>query len=253
MSDGAGLTPWFHPLRSSPRPALRLYCFPHAGGGPPAFRGWPRGLPEAIDVSVLQLPGRGARLREAPVRRLTWLADVLAEVLSLESGPFAFFGHSLGGLVAYVLTRRLRRDGRPGPRVLVVAACRAPHLPDPEEPLHALPEPAFRKALGRLHGTPPDVLANDELMQLLLPALRADFELIETYQYGPEPPLDCPVVAMGGLGDRQVSADELQAWKVHAGQGFSVHMFPGDHFFLQSTESTVLAALGQELRQGGPL
>jgi medium-chain acyl-[acyl-carrier-protein] hydrolase len=128
-----------------------------------------------------------------------------------------------------------------------VSGCRAPQIPAPRPPIHALPEPAFLDELRRLNGTPETVLENAELMQLLLPVLRADFALLETYVYTPKPPLDYPISAFGGLQDREVSCDELEAWREQTSAAFSLQMLPGDHFFLNSARSLLLQSLSQKL------
>jgi medium-chain acyl-[acyl-carrier-protein] hydrolase len=128
-------------------------------------------------------------------------------------------------------------------------AHRAPQVPDPDAPIHALPNPEFLQELRRFNGTPEAVLENAELMQLLLPTLRADFAVVETYAYTPEQPLDCPITAFGGLDDREVSGDELEAWREQTNASFVLKMFPGDHFFLDSAKPLLLQSLSQKLHQ----
>jgi medium-chain acyl-[acyl-carrier-protein] hydrolase len=132
---------------------------------------------------------------------------------------------------------------------LFVSAHRAPQVPDPDAPIHALPNPEFLQELRRYNGTPEAVLENAELMQLLLPTLRADFAVVETYAYTPEQPLDCPITAFGGLDDREVSSDELEAWREQTNASFVLKMFPGDHFFLDSAKPLLLQSLSQKLHQ----
>jgi medium-chain acyl-[acyl-carrier-protein] hydrolase len=153
----------------------------------------------------------------------------------------------MGGLVSFELARLLRKKYGKSPVHLFISGYRAPQVPDPDPPIHDLPEPEFLEALRRLNGTPEVVLGNTELMQILLPALRADFAVIETYAYTPESPLACPITAFGGLQDREVSCEDLKAWQQQTNAAFSLQMLPGDHFFLQSAQPLLLQSLSQEL------
>ncbi len=187
---------------------------------------------------------------ERPFTQLEPLVPTLASALfPYLDKPFAFFGHSMGGLVSFELARLLRREYGLSPVHLFVSAHRAPQVPDPDAPIHALPNPEFLQELRRYNGTPEAVLENAELMQLLLPTLRADFAVVETYAYTPEQPLDCPITAFGGLDDREVSSNELEAWREQTKASFVLKMFPGDHFFLDSAKPLLLQSLSQKLHQ----
>ncbi len=241
---------WVACAKPNPQAKLRLFCFHYAGGGASVFRGWRDSLPQSVEVCAIELPGRGMRLRESPFTQLEPLVQHLAStLLPYLDKPFAFFGHSMGGLVSFELTRLLRREYRVSPVHLFVSGYRAPQVPDPDPPIHALPESEFLRELRRFNGTPEAVLENAELMQLLLPTLRADFAVIETYAYTPETPLDCPITAFGGLQDREASCDELEAWREQTNASFVLKMFPGDHFFLHSAGSLLLQDLYQKLHQ----
>ena len=151
--------------------------------------------------------------------------------------PFAFFGHSMGALVSFELARLLHKEYKCSPSHLFVSGRRAPQVPDPDPPIHTLPNSEFLQELRRLNGTPEAVLQNDELMQLLLPTLRADFAVLETYVYTPQPLLDYPITAFGGLQDPEVCCEVLEAWRDQTRAAFSLHKFPGDHFFLHTAQS----------------
>jgi medium-chain acyl-[acyl-carrier-protein] hydrolase len=153
----------------------------------------------------------------------------------------------MGARVCFEVARLLRRQGGPQPASLFVSGDHAPHLPSPRAPIHALPQGEFVQELRRLNGTPGTVLECAELMELLLPLLRADLTLIETYIYQPEAPLDCPISAFGGLQDPEAAPPSLEAWCQHTRGSFSLHLFPGDHFFLVNSKTAVLEALSQEL------
>jgi medium-chain acyl-[acyl-carrier-protein] hydrolase len=234
--------------KPNPEARLRLFCFPYAGGGASIFRTWPSDLPAAIEVCAIQLPGRENRLREQAFTHLTPLVETLAQVLRpYLSLPFAFFGHSMGTLIGFELAREFRRQRLPSPLHLLVSGRRAPQLLDDEPPIHDLPEPEFVAELRRLSGTPEAVLQNAELMQLLIPVLRSDFAINETYTYTPEEPLGCPISAFGGTEDEETTQEDLAAWREQTRVSFRLQMFPGDHFFLNSIRTPFIQALAQDL------
>lgn len=231
-----------------PRVRLRLFCLPYAGGGASVFRGWSAFAPPEIQLLPVHLPGRGNRFSERPLVRLDALVDQLADELGpFMDVPFALFGHSMGAMVAFELTRRLRELGRSLPESLLVAGRRAPHRPSDKRPLHALPEPEFQKELRGLDGTPEEILQHPELMEVFAPILRADFELCETYAYRAGEPLDVPISAFGGLEDPDVRRDDLQAWQEHTRGPFRLRMFPGGHFFLNGARQQLVHALSEDL------
>jgi medium-chain acyl-[acyl-carrier-protein] hydrolase len=178
---------------------------------------------------------------------LSCLVEALARVLDpLLDKPFAFFGHSLGALIAFELARQIRRQHGVHPVRLFASAGRAPQIPHRTPPIHNLADKEFLAELRRLNGTPRELLDHEELMEVMLPILRADFALYETYLYSNEPPMNCPISAFGGVQDRRVSASDLEAWRSQTSASFSLRMFPGDHFFLK--EPLLLRALSQELQ-----
>jgi len=219
-------------------------------GGASLFHTWPDDLPPQIEVCSIQLPGRESRFNEARYCRLPPLIPVLEAALRpYLSKPFAFFGHSLGALVSFELTRYLREQGGPLPICLLVAGHRAPHLPRKRPPAYPLPAPAFMEELRRLDGVPEEVLENAELMELVLPLLRADFAMAETYEYRPDSPLNCPITAFGGLADPDVNQEELLAWKEQTTGYFTLQMLAGDHFFVHSSRAELLQGLAQAIMQ----
>lgn len=252
MTHASVLDSWIIRRKPSPQARLRLFCFPYAGGGVSIFRAWSDTLPADVEVCPLQFPGRGTRLMEPPFTQLSPLVQALAEALfPLLDKPFAFFGHSLGALVSFELARRLRRQYAVQPVRLFISADRAPQIPNRDPAIHSLPEGEFLTELRRLKGTPTELLEDEEVMQIMLPVLRADFAVYETYRYSTEPPLNCPISAFGGLQDHRVNRGDLEAWRDHTGVSFSLTMFPGDHFYLNTTQPALLQALSQELPGDG--
>jgi len=164
------------------------------------------------------------------------LDELYKAIQSLSDKPYVFFGHSMGGLIAFELARKLQ------PQILFVSGCGAPHIPDPNPPIHNLPNDEFIKSLQRLNGIPGEVLNNAELMEIILPSLRADFELLENYQYTSNDRLVCPIIAFGGLDDSHVSREHLEGWALHTNNFKSQH-FPGDHFFINTERKAVIDSI----------
>jgi surfactin synthase thioesterase subunit len=244
--------PWLAPYKENPAAQLRLFCFPYAGGGAPIYSRWVKSLPPQVEVCPVQLPGRGGRLLETPFTRMGPLVqDLTRELRPYSDKPFAFFGHSMGAAIGFEIARLLRREGAPSPAHLFVSGRRAPQLQRPERPTYNLPEAELIEELRRLKGTPAEVLEHPELMKVLLPVLRADFELIQTYEPRDEPPLDIPLTAFGGLEDDEVGREGLEGWRAHTIRAFSLRVFPGDHFYLTASQQLLLPALTQELFRHG--
>jgi medium-chain acyl-[acyl-carrier-protein] hydrolase len=238
---------WILPLRSNPQ-GRGLFCFPYAGGSAAVFRTWPKAL-TAVDVRAVQLPGRGGRLREAPHTRVRDLAVAAVDGLGPHFGqPFALFGHSFGALVAFEMARELRRRGGPQPFHLFISARRGPRRPDPVPPMHGLPEEQFlAEVRARYGGIPDAILQEPELLALLLPALRADLEAVETYSYEPEAPLDIPISVFGGLDDPWAKLDDLESWRTETAGPFCLTRFPGGHFYFDQAPAPLLEELGGQL------
>lgn len=181
------------------------------------------------------------------VRLKPLIAAIAANIIPHLDKPFAFFGHSMGAIVSFELTRFLRQNYGIEPLYLFVSGRRAPQICSAEPFIHTLPEPEFLDKLRQLNGTPEVVLTNTELMQLLSPILRADFTVIETYIYANELPLNCPITAFGGLQDPEASFTELEAWQQQTNATFSIQMLPGDHFFLHSAENLLFDRINRAL------
>jgi medium-chain acyl-[acyl-carrier-protein] hydrolase len=241
---------WLAYTRPNPCSRLRLFCFPYAGGGASIFRAWSHSLPETVEVCPVELPGRGTRLMEPPFTEFSSLSVTTTNALyPYLDQPFALFGHSVGALIAFEVARRLRREHSLSPVYVFVSGCRGPQLPVPKPYISTLPEDNLLEELRRLNGTPKEVLEQAELMQLMIPILRADFAVDESYTYLPDSPLDCPISAFGGLQDPIVRREELAAWAEQTQASFTLRMLPGDHFFLNTMQSLLLALLAHELQQ----
>ncbi|AKQ65802.1 Thioesterase [Myxococcus hansupus] len=201
----------------------------------------------------MELPGRRARLRETPIRQAEALVQATAGALSaLQDLPFAFFGHSMGALLAFELALHLRRAGQPGPRALFLSAAAAPQLPRRHRPMWNLPDAEFLKELRHYGGTPEEVFADPAMVSLFLPALRADFELFDTYAYGGATLEDVPLYVYGGRDDVRVTPGSLRAWGEVAPGLQAVELFPGGHFYLHEQRAALIAGLRRELQAHVP-
>ena len=241
---------WLAYREVNPRARLRMFCFPYAGGGASIYRGWAASLPADLEVCPVQLPGRESRLRDQPFVRADEMVPLIADALRPYFDlPFVFFGHSMGAMIGFELARELRRRGQALPLHLFVSGRRSPHLPAREEPIHDLPEPEFLLKLRELNGTPEEVLQHEELMRLLIPLLRADFAVNETYNYTEEEPFDFGISAFGGLGDEEVTREDVEAWRPHTRGRFRMRMLPGDHFFIHGSKDLVLEAVARDLAE----
>jgi medium-chain acyl-[acyl-carrier-protein] hydrolase len=242
-------TPWIVGARTNPKARCRLFCLPHSGSGASQFASWRNFLSPVLDICPIQLPGRENRLREAPLTRIQQIAEILAgELKPYSDRPYILYGYSVGALIAFELARELRRRNVDPAISLFALARPAPHLAQTRYPLHQLPDEMFLAELTRrFNGMSPLILQDRELMELLLPTLRADVTALETYIYQPEAPLDCPIRAFGGSLDSTTTEDELRAWRLHTKSSFNLEILPGDHFFIRSNQQSIFQAISKEI------
>ncbi|MFE4104876.1 thioesterase II family protein [Almyronema epifaneia] len=249
MSSHAQLNPWIICPQPTPQARLRLFCFPYAGGGAAIFRAWAFQLPPEIEVCPIQLPGRENRFSQAPFTRMLALIHALSPaLLPLCDRPFAFWGHSMGALVSFELARYWHYRGLACPQHLFLSSHQAPHLPRQGVKMHLLPEAEFIAELRRYNGTPAAILQEPELLELLLPVLRADFAVLETYTYRAGPPLPCAISVFGGDRDAKVSQKQLSAWQIHTQAQFKLRLLAGDHFYLKTQQTKILQAVREDLQ-----
>ena len=237
-------------LRSAPATGqrLRLFCLPHAGGNATAFRGWTRLAKAGIEVCVVQYPGHGHRIREPLLQDFDTLLRQTGEALAAEMDvPFAFFGHSLGALLAFELARQRNAQGEAEPQVLIVSGHNGPLWPRSFDEAWKLEDDELVDMLRRMQYTPEALLANRELMDLMLPVLRADLAVYDGYACRPGPPLRCPLCVFGGRDDPHTDAAGLEAWRRHAAGIFDIRWFPGDHFYLFANEQIMMDEVGRIL------
>jgi medium-chain acyl-[acyl-carrier-protein] hydrolase len=243
--------PWFPFRRSSPDSKVRLFCLPPAGGGASLYREWPKLFPASIEVCAIQLPGRERRCAEAPIARLPPIvAAVASAMLPLLDLPFAIFGHSMGGLIAFEVARQLGK-GSQSPLHTFISATSAPHHPD-TDPIHQLSDEAILAKLRRPgSGYAEEILGSAELMELFLPVLRADAALTETYCGSKAvvmEPLACAVTVFIGTHDLVVLPERARDWRAYTHGPFREVVVPGGHDFLTTESPRITQTIASTLR-----
>jgi medium-chain acyl-[acyl-carrier-protein] hydrolase len=177
------------------------------------------------------------------------MAEITARFLEEHrpSLPFAFFGHSLGALIAFETARVMRRLKLPVPIHLFVSGCMAPVAFDTNTKRSELPDDIFLKTLAGFRGIPAEVLSSVEYMDILVPALRADFRFLETYQYSKDDPLDCPISALIGNDDTYLTVSQVAMWEAETHGVFRIHEFVGSHFYFDPDPTCLFDVVEQEL------
>lgn len=241
---------WCVPLRHRPLAHRRLLLFHYAGGGPQVFRPWLRWIPDDVDVQAFQLPGR----RPGHEHRLVTSVDEVVDHASSRVGalldvPTVVYGHSIGALIAFEMLRAVQRCRGPQAQHFVVTARRAPQCAPPKRLLHALPEPEFIEVLESYGGTPRELLDDRRLLSALLPRLRADFALSETYRFADGPLLSCPVTALAGTCDVEASLSDVSAWRWQTTSSFQLQRVQGGHFFIHGREQILADVLTRLMKR----
>ena len=235
-------------MRANAKASLKLICFPYAGAATTAFWSWRLRLPENVELCAIQLPGRHDRSLEPPFRRVSHaLEEIGKSLLTVLDRPFAFFGHSMGAILSFEISRWLRHHRNLLPEVLFVSGRRAPQIPDTGPTRYLMDDAGFLDEIRKLNATPEEILANAEALKLFLAVLRADTELCETYAYLDDVPLACPIVAFAGMDDIEETSVLMKGWHLQTTRDFTLHQLKGDHFFLRSSEPELLRLLLMEL------
>ena len=235
--------------RPGQQAALRLFCFCYAGGNAAVYLPWQTALGQQIEVCAVQLPGRGARFSEPLLQDIDSVVPAIIQAMTpLLDRPFAFFGHSLGALLAYETTHHLQERGAPMPHHLVVSGAQGPRLRTPKRQLHLLDDAELICELKRYAGTPDEVLESPELLALILPILRADFHMAFKYTGRERPPLPVPITVFAGRDDEFDSKAQYEDWFNDTSLQGELHWFDGGHFFINSAKDLVLERLSTLLK-----
>jgi len=233
-NDSAHQNRWLLRWKQIAHPKMRLFCLPFAGGGAFYYKPWAEILAPEIEICAIQLPGRENRLRERPLTNVDTLVPIVLDTIDpLLDTPFAFFGHSMGGIIAFEVCRELRRLEKPAPNHLFISSACAPQLPRRKPLLHLMSDSELVEQLVRYGGTPKEVLEDKDMMAMMIPLLRADFTLFETRNYIQEAPFAYPITVFGSTTDSRVSIEEMEAWKEHTSSPLRMSTFSGGHFFVK--------------------
>lgn len=248
MSDLKVNNPWILQPKLNHATSLNLICFPPGGCGASIFNSWPKYLPSGLAVSAIQLPGRETRFKEVAFSDMPLLvSEVVTGVLPyIKNSPFAVFGHSVGALIGFEFVRQLYQNNLPTPKYLIVSGRRAPHIPL-DKILHLQPDRALIEELRLIGGTPDSILDDPELMSLILPIVRADFTINETYETFDNACVDCPILALGGNEDPLVNQGFLEQWSQYTTKEFEVVMLSGGHMTFRENPQPLLDVVVSKL------
>ncbi len=249
MTNSPADNPWLIEPKSPVSGGRILVCFPSAGSGAAMYREWPDRLTGMADVLRVQPPGRETRFREPLISDITEYLDQLVDILSVRlDRPFAFFGHSMGSIVAYRVALRLREKRGIEPEHLFVSAFRSPHAP-PMKKIHHLADGEFiRELIDTYDGVPEQLLNEPEVLELMLPIVRADLAVVAGHQHEATQAFTCPISAFGGVDDRWVDEVQLSQWCVHTRNSFDLHMIAGNHYYINSNLDDLIDRIKARLR-----
>ena len=249
MKQDANANSWFFCNKPKPGAAMRLFCFPFSGGGASVYRTWSDAMSEEVEVCSVQLPGRESRYSEARETDIATLVENIVNAFeSYQDKPFAFFGYSLGALLAFEVSRELRRKSMDTPSHLFVAAMRAPHTPSVHPPLSSLPDEEFLNKIDYYYQPQDEAWNNPDLRELFLPILKDDIALSDGYAYQDEKPLHCPIDVFAGEDDRGAPTALTQRWSEQTCNAMNYHVFKGGHFFINDSLGEIQSLVKNTLK-----
>jgi surfactin synthase thioesterase subunit len=226
---------------------VNLFCLPFAGGNKYSYRGYANSAPEMLAIRPVELPGRGSRVREKLLVNAQHLADdIFGQIKEHLNRPYAIYGHSMGALLGYLITKRVLRENLRAPRHLFFSGCSAPSFLNEEPPLHHLPQEKFLEEIKNLDGSPEEVLTNETLMSFFVPILRADLQAIETYDYIETKPFHIPMTILIGTMDK-ITIEQAMGWQKETTFQIDIQQFPGKHFFIYHHERDIISLMREKL------
>jgi medium-chain acyl-[acyl-carrier-protein] hydrolase len=233
------MMPWIK-LSKVENDYFRVFCFPYSGATAQVFRPLTQLLPKGISVYSYELPGRGRRFgEEIPGTISEIIEEIHLSIVGMLDKPYVFLGHSLGGILSYEMARHIKAHGHPLPRHLFVTGIRAPQVPKREKNTFDLPRNEFIEKIKEMGGTPSEIFSNEEMLDIMVPILRKDFQIYETYSFTADIPVPFPITAIGGIDDKFVTREDLELWSIHTSSLFEIHMLKGDHFFIHDNMNRI--------------
>ncbi len=241
---------WFIIPKPKSKVDLKLICFPYAGGNSSTYMSWAKYLPENVELIIVQPPGRGSRIFEPIYSDMkSLISDLLWLIPEHLNTPYILLGHSLGSRIAFELMVQLNKLKFPLPLHFIASGSRAPHLASDKKRIFNLPDKEFISELKKLNGTPKDVLENNELMELLLPMLRADFKIAENYCYSGSEIFNCPISLLAGNDDIDITLSMLEGWVDHFTEIKNIYIVSGNHFFIDNNTEAVIQKINEVIQQ----
>jgi surfactin synthase thioesterase subunit len=242
---------WIRRFHPAPESKVRLVCLPHAGGSASFFFGVSAAMSPSVEVLAVQYPGRQDRRNEPGIERISDLADaVFTALLNWTDRPLALFGHSMGAALAFEVARRLELVSGVVPARLFVSGRRAPSCRR-SETVHRRDDEGVVAELRLLSGTDYRLLGDEEILRMILPAIRSDYTAIENYRPDPDVSVSCPVTVLVGDQDPRTNVAEAQAWSAHTKGSFDLRTYPGGHFYLAQHRKDVIKVMLGFLAQLG--
>lgn len=245
----AGDNLWLPKTHSEGQNRTQVFCFPHAGGGSAIYHRWEKLLPRHLGVVPIKLPGRESRFNETSHDNIeTLIAAMAPEIVDAMHEPFALYGHSMGGLIAYELAQHLRKQYAKSPRALFVSASRSPDRFKENQTLHRLPDEEMIRSLVRDFGRGGEVSAAElDMMRMMSDTIRADLKLLETYEHATQDPLPCPIIGIAATEDHKVTVSDVNGWRAFTTERFTMRTMPGHHFFLREQEKAITELIASRL------
>ncbi len=230
---------------------IKLFCFPFAGGSAAVFNPWRPLLSQHIELRAVELAGRGRRIREPLYSSIPDAVDDVYSIIKdeLDKGPYALFGHSMGSVIAFELTYKIRKNNLPEPIHIFFSGRGAPHMPtDQKKKYHLMPDAEFRLEMIELGGTAKEFFEHPELVEVFLPLLRGDLKVNENYEFTEKPgKLNCGITILNGTEDEEVSLEEAEAWREHTDHNCSTYQFAGGHFFINDEAEAIVRIINNSL------
>ena len=237
-------------LSKNPKSEVQLICFPFAGSGASLFYPWVSSLSSKFEIWAFQAPGHEELMDQELISDLGQMKKYIHQkVLPILKPPFILFGHSLGAVLAYELSKELQTKNLI-PATLIVSGRQPPHLKSKKASISHLKNEDFINEVFQFNGIPRELLNSNEFLEMAIPILRADFQLAENYQIQIEEKIKCPIKVIGTTLDQWIDLHEISQWSNATENSCEISIFEGDHFHLKQNPKVITNYLNEDLRSG---